>query len=160
MQSLPGPDAIRVGTAEREETVRVLGDHFAQGRLAVEEYEERVDTALRAGVRADLRQLVDDLPEPQPAFLLPPAPPAPPGPPAPRPAAEPALVSEKSRVVAGVLQLVLPFGTGRFYTGHIGIAVAQLLLVLVGVGVIWSMIDGVLLLVNGGTDAQGRQLEA
>ncbi|WP_216206636.1 DUF1707 SHOCT-like domain-containing protein [Amycolatopsis aidingensis] len=156
MQPLPGPDAVRVGTAEREETVRVLGEHFAQGRLSVEEYEERVTAALAATVRADLRNLVEDLPEPHPAFLAPPAPPAPP---VPRPSAELAPVSDKSRVVAGVLQLVLPFGTGRFYTGHTGIAVAQLLLVMVGVGVIWSMIDGVLLLANGGTDAQGRPLD-
>jgi TM2 domain-containing membrane protein YozV len=53
---------------------------------------------------------------------------------------------------------VLPFGIGRFYTGHTHIAVAQLVLVFVGVGVIWSIIDGVLLLINGGTDAQGRRL--
>ncbi|HCT75902.1 MAG TPA: TM2 domain-containing protein [Micromonosporaceae bacterium] len=64
----------------------------------------------------------------------------------------------KSRIAAGVLQIVLPFGVGRFYTGHMGIGLAQLLTVFIGVGVIWSMIDGVLLLVHGGTDGRGRPL--
>ena len=37
-------------------------------------------------------------------------------------------LSDKSKVAAGVLQLFLGgFGVGRFYTGHVGIAIAQLL---------------------------------
>src|SRR5215203_5267376 len=37
--------------------------------------------------------------------------------------------SDKSKMVAGLLQIFLgSFGVGRFYTGHIGLAVAQLLL--------------------------------
>jgi TM2 domain-containing membrane protein YozV len=66
-------------------------------------------------------------------------------------------LSDKSKVVAGVLQLAVGyFGIGRFYTGDTGIAVAQLL-TCGGCG-IWALIDGILLLVNGGTDAQGRKL--
>ena len=68
-------------------------------------------------------------------------------------------ISDKSKIAAGVLQIVLPIGIGRFYTGHAGIAVAQLLTAMFcGVGVIWSIVDGIVLLVNGGTDAQGRRL--
>jgi TM2 domain/Domain of unknown function (DUF1707) len=66
-------------------------------------------------------------------------------------------MSDKSKIAAGVLQLFLGnLGVGRFYTGHIGIAVAQLL-TCGGCG-IWSLIDGIIILVNGGTDAQGRKL--
>ncbi|WP_434440921.1 NINE protein [Lentzea sp. E54] len=66
-------------------------------------------------------------------------------------------LSEKSKVAAGVLQLFLGnFGIGRFYTGHTGMAVAQLL-TCGGCG-IWSLIDGIIILVSGGTDAQGRKL--
>ena len=66
--------------------------------------------------------------------------------------------SDKNRIAAGVLQIVLPFGVGRFYTGHTGIAVAQLLTSLFFVGIIWSFVDGIILLASGGTDAQGRRL--
>ncbi len=65
-------------------------------------------------------------------------------------------LSDKSRIAAGVLQLVLPFGIGRFYMGDTGIGIAQLL-TCGGCGV-WSLIDGIILLVNGGTDGQGRKL--
>src|SRR5262245_28324696 len=53
--------------------------------------------------------------------------------------------SEKSKIVAGLLQLFLgSLGAGRFYTGHFGIAIAQLLTA-GGCGV-WALIDGILML--------------
>ena len=65
--------------------------------------------------------------------------------------------SDKSKIVAGVLQLLVGgFGTGRWYTGHYGIAIAQLL-TCGGLG-IWALIDGIILLVTDSTDAQGRPL--
>ncbi|MEW1587951.1 TM2 domain-containing protein [Micromonospora vinacea] len=70
-------------------------------------------------------------------------------------------VSDKSKIVAGVLGILLgTFGAGRFYTGHTKIAVLQLVVSLVtcGLGAFWGLIDGILILVNGGTDAQGRPL--
>jgi TM2 domain-containing membrane protein YozV len=70
-------------------------------------------------------------------------------------------VSDKSKLVAGLLQILLGWlGAGRFYTGHTGMAVAQLVVSLLtcGLGGIWGLIDGILILVKGGTDAQGRIL--
>jgi TM2 domain-containing membrane protein YozV len=70
-------------------------------------------------------------------------------------------ISDKSKVVAGILGIALGgFGAGRFYTGHTSIAVAQLLVTIFtcGLGHFWGLIDGIMILVNGGTDAQGRVL--
>ncbi len=66
--------------------------------------------------------------------------------------------SDKSKIIAGVLQLVLgTFGVGRFYIGNVGLGLAQLF-TCGGLG-IWALIDGVLLLVgNDTTDSQGRVL--
>jgi TM2 domain-containing membrane protein YozV len=154
-------DVLRVSTREREDAVKILGDHFSEGRLPVDEYEERVGVAVAAQTRGDLRPLFGDLPAPYPAFMVPPVRPVMPVavpvfPPA--YAIQPALPSDRHRVVAGVLQIFLPFGTGRFYTGHIGIALAQLFTAFIGIGVLWSMIDGLVLLVGGGNDADGRPL--
>lgn len=66
--------------------------------------------------------------------------------------------SDKSKIVAGILQLFIPFGVGRFYTGHTGMAVAQLLLTFIVVGAIWSFIDGIVILAGRPTDAEGRML--
>ncbi|GAA4850892.1 TM2 domain-containing protein [Kitasatospora terrestris] len=69
-------------------------------------------------------------------------------------------LSDKSKLVAGLLQIFLgTLGIGRFYTGHVGIAIAQLL-TCGGLG-FWSLIDGILFLVSDDrTDAQGRKLRA
>ncbi|MFD7729735.1 TM2 domain-containing protein [Kitasatospora phosalacinea] len=69
-------------------------------------------------------------------------------------------MSDKSKVVAGLLQIFLGgFGIGRFYTGHVGIGVAQLL-TCGGLG-IWALIDGIMFLVSDDrTDAQGRLLRS
>ena len=66
--------------------------------------------------------------------------------------------SDKSKIVAGVLQLFLgTLGIGRFYTGHIGMALGQLF-TCGGLG-IWALIDGIMLLAgNNATDSQGRVL--
>jgi hypothetical protein len=55
------PD-LRVSQAERDEVVTVLAGHFADGRLTVEEYEERVEAALAARTGRDLEPLLEDLP--------------------------------------------------------------------------------------------------
>ncbi|MGP4110418.1 TM2 domain-containing protein [Streptomyces sp. 4N509B] len=65
--------------------------------------------------------------------------------------------SDKSKIAAGLLQLTVGyFGVGRFYTGHTGIAVAQLL-TCGGCGV-WALIDGIILLATDSTDPHGRPL--
>ena len=70
--------------------------------------------------------------------------------------------SDKQKLTAGLLGIFLGgFGVGRFYTGHTGLGVAQLLVSLFtcGVGAFWGLIDGIIMLASdGATDAQGRPL--
>ena len=70
--------------------------------------------------------------------------------------------SDKQKIVAGLLQIFLPFGVGRFYTGHVGMGVAQLLVTLftLGFGAIWPFIDGIVLLAGSPTDREGRPLRS
>ena len=66
-------------------------------------------------------------------------------------------VSDKEWIVALLLSFFLGvFGVHRFYTGHIGIGIVQLL-TLGGCG-IWAFIDFILIAVGSYTDAEGRQL--
>jgi TM2 domain-containing membrane protein YozV len=70
--------------------------------------------------------------------------------------------SDKSRMVAGMLQLFAGgFGVGRFYTGHIGIAIAQIAVTWLtcGLGIFWPIIDGVMMLTGKVTDSEGRPLK-
>jgi hypothetical protein len=58
------PDAsLRVSDAERDETLRVLGEHASVGRLTLDELEERSSRALAAKTRGDLATLTGDLPQ-------------------------------------------------------------------------------------------------
>ena len=56
-----GPD-LRIGHAEREATAARLRDNYAQGRLTLEEFQERLDAAFAATRQSDLEALTRDLP--------------------------------------------------------------------------------------------------
>ena len=68
--------------------------------------------------------------------------------------------SDKSKMTAGLLQIFLGgLGIGRFYTGHTGMAIGQL--VTCGGCGIWALVDGILFLTSDDrTDAQGRLLRS
>ncbi|MGP3956413.1 DUF1707 SHOCT-like domain-containing protein [Nonomuraea sp. 3N208] len=53
---------LRIGDAEREQTMAALREHFAQGRLTHEELDERLDRTLSAKTGGDLAQITADLP--------------------------------------------------------------------------------------------------
>jgi hypothetical protein len=65
-----GPD-LRIGDAERDVTTRQLRECFAQGRLTMDEFNDRLGKALAATTQADLDGLTQDLPPttPSPAPL-------------------------------------------------------------------------------------------
>ncbi len=160
---------IRVGTAEREAAMKALGKHMETGHLEVDEYTERINRAATARTAAELDDLFADLPLPH---YRPPSPPQhatyqqqSADIPASKVGYSPLYgtepnrpLSDKSKLAAGLLQIFLPFGVGRFYTGHYGMAVAQLILSVLCVGIIWCVIDGIVILAQGGYDRQGRQL--
>jgi len=68
--------------------------------------------------------------------------------------------SDKSKIVAGLLQILVPFGVGRFYIGDTGIGVAQLIVAFFTCG-LWSIIDGIIILVkDDAKDANGYILRS
>lgn len=67
----------RIGDRERAAAASALGEHFAEGRLTREEYDERSSQVWSAKTAADLRPLFADLPpvgDTQPRMARPPAP--------------------------------------------------------------------------------------
>lgn len=57
---------MRVGDAEREATAAELREHYASGRLTLDELNDRVDKAFAAKTRGDLDALMRDLPSARP----------------------------------------------------------------------------------------------
>jgi hypothetical protein len=53
---------MRVSDTERNEVAETLSRHFSEGRLDSAEFKERLDRAMGAKTRGDLRGLCDDLP--------------------------------------------------------------------------------------------------
>lgn len=70
--------------------------------------------------------------------------------------------SDKSKIVAGLLQILIPLGIGRFYIGDTGIGVAQLLVTVFtcGIGALWPFIDGIIMLASDSKDVNGRLLRS
>lgn len=71
--------------------------------------------------------------------------------------------SDKQKLIAGLLNILLPFGVGRFYIGDTKTGVWQLIVTLItcGLGSLWSLIDGIMMLVNDDTkDANGYILRS
>ena len=60
------PPDLRVSDADREQVAERLRDAAGEGRLTVEELDERVEAAYNARTGADLAPLTADLPEPAP----------------------------------------------------------------------------------------------
>jgi Flp pilus assembly protein TadB len=57
---------MRVSDADRAEVADRLAKHYADGRLDEAEFDRRLDQAMHAKTRADLIELLADLPENQP----------------------------------------------------------------------------------------------
>jgi hypothetical protein len=53
---------VRVGDADREAAAAQLREHYADGRLTLEELNERLDQAFAAKTKADLNTVLRDLP--------------------------------------------------------------------------------------------------
>jgi hypothetical protein len=81
MSDLP---EIRIGTAERERALAELSEHYSEGRLTLNEFEERTEVVVQARFKSDLDVVFSDLPRagatPEPSYPAPvyPAPATPP----------------------------------------------------------------------------------
>lgn len=57
-----GPD-LRIGDAEREAAATHLREHYAQGRLSLDEFNQRLDAVFTATTQRQLEALTADLPQ-------------------------------------------------------------------------------------------------
>ena len=87
-------------------------------------------------------------------------------PPNPQPGVpQPGQMSDKSKIVAGLLGIFLGgFGVHQFYLGNTKKGIIQIVVTLVtcGIGAIWGFIEGILYLIGSNgwtTDAEGRTLQ-
>jgi len=56
-----GPD-LRIGDAERETAAATLREHYAQGRLTLDEFNQRLDAVFKATTQRQLNLITRDLP--------------------------------------------------------------------------------------------------
>lgn len=72
-------NGLRASDEDREKVAETLRENYAQGRLTLEEFDERSTSAYAAKTLGDLRALTNDLPvpavRPQPVPEAPPPPP-------------------------------------------------------------------------------------
>lgn len=61
---------LRIGDVERDQCLSELTDHYAAGRLDLDEFGRRQDLTLKAITGKDLRMITNDLPEPQPPRVV------------------------------------------------------------------------------------------
>jgi hypothetical protein len=71
MIRMSSPEQMRIGTSEREAASAALQQHFTEGRIDLDEFDERSLRAAQARTRAELTALFTDLPAPHPVFQPP-----------------------------------------------------------------------------------------
>jgi hypothetical protein len=59
-----GPHALRIGDAERDAAAADLGEHYAAGRLSLDELHERLDAVFSSKTFGQLVRIMADLPGP------------------------------------------------------------------------------------------------
>ena len=59
-----GPPALRIGDAERDAAAADLGEHYAAGRLSLDELNERLDVVFSSKTFGQLSRIMADLPGP------------------------------------------------------------------------------------------------
>ena len=68
MNVMSSSEEMRIGTADRDAAQHALQQHLSEGRIDLDEFDERSLRAARARTRAELTALFTDLPAPHPAF--------------------------------------------------------------------------------------------
>jgi hypothetical protein len=152
---------LRASDAQREVVAAVVRGALDDGRLQLDELDDRLGAVYQAKTHGELAAVIGDI-VPPPVRYRPPVRGAPP--PAVRyQAAPPAGVSDRKILPAFLLCFLLgPFGAHRFYAGKTGSGVAMLVLTLSIIGVvvtgIWALVDLIVLIVGAFRDGGGRRM--
>ena len=127
-EQMAPPSGLRVGDADREATAAGLREHYAQGRLTLAEFQQRLDAAFAAKTDRDLAKITEDLG---------PATPEPAGPPSARvpywqmPAFRPPVPRGISTMAVMIVVVVVAGLLMRFALAGLWFSVKPLLIVLV-----------------------------
>lgn len=147
------PPHVRSTDAERETVAAMVQTAAVDGRLRLDELDERLDAVYTAKTHGELAGVIADIvPVPLP------------GPPGARrptyPAESTSRVSDRTILPAFLLCFFFGiFGAHRFYAGRTGSAVAMLVLFFVTLGVVptfWMLIDLIILATSSFKDGQGN----
>ena len=141
---------MRSSDAERESVAAMVRTAVVDGRLGLDEIDERLDAVFAARTHGELAAVIADIvPAPPPIRRMPAY------------AAEPtSRVSDRTILPAFLLCFFFGiFGAHRFYAGRTGSAVAMLVLFFLTLGVVpafWMLIDLIILGTSSFRDGQGN----
>jgi TM2 domain-containing membrane protein YozV len=147
------PPHLRCADAERESVAAMVRTAAVDGRLRLDEIDERMDAVFTARTHGELAAVIADI-VPAPA-------PTPPAARTPVYASGPtSRVSDRTILPAFLLCFFFGiFGAHRFYAGRTGSAVAMLVLFFLTLGVVpafWMLIDLIILGTSSFRDGQGN----
>lgn len=151
------PPELRAADAQREAIAGVVRSALDDGRLHLDELDDRLGAVYSARTHGELAAVISDI-SPAPVRYARPQPPA-----VPYQAQPPAGVSDRKLLPATLLCFFIGlFGAHRFYAGKTGSGVAMLVLSLSLVGLvvtgIWALVDLIVLIVGGFRDGDGRRM--
>jgi TM2 domain-containing membrane protein YozV len=141
---------VRSTDAEREIVAAMIRAAVVDGRLRLDEIDERLDAVYAAKTHGELAEVIADIvPVPSPAARWPSY------------AAEAtSRVSDRTILPAFLLCFFFGiFGAHRFYAGRTGSAVAMLVLFFVTLGIVptfWMLVDLIILATSSFKDGQGN----
>ncbi|HEX5994511.1 MAG TPA: DUF1707 domain-containing protein [Jiangellales bacterium] len=149
------PPQLRANDAEREAVADVIRHALGDGRIQMDELDERLGAAYGAKTHGELSAVIDDI-VPHRRW---------PAPVQPRTAAVVPVDEASDKLVLPAFLLCLffgMFGAHRFYAGQIKTAVTMLVLTLIAIGApvtaIWMLVDLVVLGVGSFRDGRGRRM--
>jgi hypothetical protein len=64
------PSGPKASDADRERFAKQLNQHYAEGRLSDEDYQDRIDRVFAARTLIELYSIISDLPHPGPTPLV------------------------------------------------------------------------------------------
>lgn len=164
------PPHLRASDAQREQVAERVRAAAGDGRLGMEEVDERLGAVYAAQTHADLQQTIGDLYDPRPPYRPPYSVPTGPPQPAPQPVPPaPMYVYPVPYEQQPSDKLVLPafllcaflglFGAHRFYAGKIGTGITMVVLTFVTFGIVtgvWWLIDLIILATGTFRDGNNR----